>query len=719
MKLFHKIVANTVFSLNILILFLLIFRDQLIFPAWVQMLGRMHPLLLHIPIGILILVVLLTLFQKYFVAEATNSIVLFTLYLAALTSALTALMGLVLSGEGGYSEDLLTGHLISGVATSLLTWTLLLITFHYPEQKKLFYTFLTISVLCLTFAGHLGASLTHGENYVFQPLSQNEETVLIITDSTSLYEAAIYPVFNSKCVSCHNEKKAKGELIMTSIEKFTIGGENGAPWQSGEPDKSLLIKRILLPDEHDDHMPPIGKPQLTEDEINLLHQWIQYGADTKTAWTKFTAQDSLRTLAVKFIQQNQKATETSSLYAFDFASSATIERLNTPFLTVSQFSRSEPALKADFFLREAFDKKKLEELSSVKDQLVTLNLFNMPVTDDDCKVIAQFKNLEKLNLNNTSISGKDFSFLKGLEKLKSLSITGTQAEFESVKTFSSLPELKEVFIWNTKLSSSDIEHLKKEFPDVRWNTGFVPEEKEILRLTPPILVNENPVLEKDETIRLKNNLPGTIIRYTLDGEDPDSITSEIYKEPIPINGFVKLKARAYKESWNSSRVFQQVLFKKGFKPDSAKLTNQPNKDYKGEGITTLIDNKKGSADNYRDIAWLGYREQPFIGSFDFNTAPTITNITISYALNVPGYLLPPASIEVWGGNDKNLILIQKITPKQPDKNEGVRIEVIQIPVGENKFKHYKVIVNPVAKLPAWHPGKGQKGWIFMDEIFFN
>jgi len=30
-----------------------------------------------------------------------------------------------------------------------------------------------------------------------------------------------------------------------------------------------------------------------------------------------------------------------------------------------------------------------------------------------------------------------------------------------------------------------------------------------------------------------------------------------------------------------------------------------------------------------------------------------------------------------------------------------------------------VVVVPVGKLPAWHPGKGDKGWAFVDEIFLN
>ena len=73
---------------------------------------------------------------------------------------------------------------------------------------------------------------------------------------------------------------------MTSLEKLLEGGENGFAFIAGDANKSLMIERILLPEEHDDHMPPAGKPQLTESEIKLLHQWIQSGSRYKNSMDK-------------------------------------------------------------------------------------------------------------------------------------------------------------------------------------------------------------------------------------------------------------------------------------------------------------------------------------------------------------------------------------------------------------------------------------------------
>jgi hypothetical protein len=58
------------------------------------------------------------------------------------------------------------------------------------------------------------------------------------------------------------------------------GGKDGKIIMPGNPDESDMIKRLLLPDESDDHMPPRDKPQPSDKQIALLHWWIENGNDT-------------------------------------------------------------------------------------------------------------------------------------------------------------------------------------------------------------------------------------------------------------------------------------------------------------------------------------------------------------------------------------------------------------------------------------------------------
>ena len=720
MKLFQRILSNLSFFIIVMLLFLLFFQNKVSLPPSLQAVGRMHPLLLHLPIGLLVISFILWIGKKSIDTASFQKIFILVLQVTAFTAALTALMGFFLSREGGYEENILLKHKVLGIITAVLSYTLLLVYQSFPEKKFVFGTMITTSLVAMIAGSHFGSNLTHGEGFVWQPLKSEEDIEEKITDSSSLFTAAIRPILKSKCFFCHNEKKAKGGLIMTTEEKILEGGKNGPIWKSGDALNSHIIQNINLPEEEKKHMPPKGKPQLTPEQVDLLFTWIQSGADMKKTMKEYADNDTLKILAAKFIHLPKE--ETEKTYSFAAASTSTIEKLSGPFCSVFPTSQNSPALQADFFVREKFDRKKLEDLLKVKHQLVVLNLGNMPVTDADMKTINQFTNLEKLILNNSLITNKGLDDIKKLKSLQSLSLAGTQIDKNAATSFSQLDSLKEVFIWNTKISATEAGELQKQNKKVKFDRGYIPDENEILTLTPPVVKNEEFILPDHEAIELKHQVGGVSIRYTTDGSDPDSTTSPIYNGPLTVNGFTMIKAKAIRAGWYSSPIASFTFFKKGMIPANVELINQPNEKYKGNGATTLIDLKKGLAENFNDAAWLGFREQPFAAVFYFDTAQTINSISISYNESVQSYLLPPAEVEIWAGEEKSkLRLLKKAVAIQPTKEEQnvVRVEGLKIDIPQSKYRCYKIIAKNVSKLPSWHPGKGEKAWIFIDEIFFN
>ncbi len=82
--------------------------------------------------------------------------------------------------------------------------------------------------------------------------------------------------------------------------------------------------------------------------------------------------------------------------------------------------------------------------------------------------------------------------------------------------------------------------------------------------------------------------------------------------------------------------------------------------------------------------------------------------------------MPPVFIEVWGGaSEKNMARLSHITPEQPDTLKPSFMRSFDCNFKPTLVSFLKVVAVPVAKLPAWHPSKGQKGWFFTDEIFVN
>jgi hypothetical protein len=90
--------------------------------------------------------------------------------------------------------------------------------------------------------------------------------------------ARVQAVLESKCLECHNPDKVKGDLLMHTAEALLKGGDSGPAVVPGKPDESELIKRMILPGDHDDIMPPKGGP-LPAADIELVKAWIAQGAN--------------------------------------------------------------------------------------------------------------------------------------------------------------------------------------------------------------------------------------------------------------------------------------------------------------------------------------------------------------------------------------------------------------------------------------------------------
>ncbi|HEY1056577.1 MAG TPA: FN3 associated domain-containing protein, partial [Emticicia sp.] len=693
---------------------LLFFEQRVRIPVWISPFGRLHPALLHLPIGFSVILVIFLLFKKEFEPKSFSFFVKLLLIITALTSCLTSLMGFFLSREGGYDARLLQWHKWTGVGVSLFTYAL---TWFYDELSQKTRTLQVLSaggLILFILAGHYGAAITHGENYVFEAFETKTKAPTFSQDS-SLYQAAIMPILEKKCMSCHNDQKVKGELNMASVAKILKGGKHGALWKAGDT-TSLLLQRIYLSEEKKEHMPPKGKEQLTVEEVALLTAWIKEGADMKKAVKNYVPLSKAKALAFKIAGSSG----TEKVYSFPEASEKALTEVNTPFCVVAPLATGSPALEAEFFVSRKFDRKSLENLSKVQEQLVELSLAKMPVKDEDITLIAKFPNLEKLNLNQTDITGATLDQLAQCKHLSSVALSGTKISKEKMQKLMALPALSEVFVWNTALDSVAIQELSKKYPKVAIDAGYKSNPNEILKLNPPILVNEEFILKKNAPIELKHTLKNVHIHYTLDGKDPDSTTQTIYTKPLVAENYTRIKAMATKDGWRASGKVDYTFFKSSFVADTAILLSEANERYRGKGAKNLIDLKKGPNDNHGDAAWLGYQNKDFVSLVEFKKPEPLTMVTISYLQKIGSHIMPPATVEIWGGNSEaDLKKLQKVTPEQPVKGDGMANLGINVPIKSGSYKVLKVIVKPLPKLPKWHSDKGKPGWFFVDEILFN
>ena len=104
----------------------------------------------------------------------------------------------------------------------------------------------------------------------------------------------------------------------------------------------------------------------------------------------------------------------------------------------------------------------------------------------------------------------------------------------------------------------------------------------------------------------------------------------------------------------------------------------------------------------------------------FHKPVETSSITLSMLQQIGAWIFPPLEVQVWGGIDKNhLKLLNTTKPLQPTKESGTENLAIKCSFATINVSYIKLLVTPVRKLPAWHDGKGQKAWAFVDEVFVN
>lgn len=704
---------NILLALNCLLLSFLFLSNQVQVPQWLHVAGRLHPAILHFPIALLFVSAAWELGIK----DQANPLRIPTgnalLWWSGLTAAVTALAGFFLSKEGGYEEQALLYHQWTGAAVSLMAfgWYAFRDTLRLSRVKTAIPA--AFVLLGAVVAGHLGGNLTHGEGYLFAPLQKEEKATSVSFEQAEIYTHLVKPIFDAKCMSCHNSSKAKGELVMETPETLLKGGKNGKLWDLNAPELGLLLQRLHLNPDEKEHMPPKGKPQLTDAEIKILALWIKNGADFKKKISDLPENDSLRLLAAPFF----KTTEPD--FTFAAADPSAVQKLNTEYRVIYPISLGSPALAVDFFGRSFFKSEQIKELQTLKNQIVSLNLNRMPVKDEDLSEMAAFTQLRTLNLASTAITGATLGALKPLTELRKLSLSGTNITAAHLQALQGMPHLTDLYVWNTGILESDLPVLHQQFPGVRIENGFKGDTV-VAQLNAPVIAVEKSVFKEFVNVKVKNYIKGAVIRYTLDGSVPDSLHSPICPDDsLKIDRTAVLTTKAFLPGWISSPVAVQSFYKIGFLPDSVRFVQGPDAQYKGSGTSTLFDRATGET-NFRTPEWLGFRFNPMEALLYFRTPTTLSSVSLSSLVEIGSYIMPAATVEVWGGpSEKQLSLLKRLNPVQPTQSEVGYRNGITCAFAPQKVSVIKLIVRPVGKLPNWHPGKGDKGWVFLDEVFLN
>ena len=420
--------------------------------------------------------------------------------ISAIVSCIT---GYILSLTGDYDESTVNLHQWMGISVALVST----ITYFLYKKKSLRKWQLPLAfllVLLIFITGHLGGSLTHGSDYLTQPLEDlfsNDSTAIIKrkpipnVQEAFVYADMIQPIFQVKCYLCHGKTKQKGKLRLDDSVSIMKGGKDGVVIISNKSAESELMKRIMLPSEDEHHMAPKEKSQLSENEIALLKWWIDNGVNFSKKVKQISQPEKIKAalLALQNSNEEQKPDLDVPQTPVERADEPAIKKLKDKGVVVIPVAQNNNYLSANFVTATNISNKEISLLVPLKKQLVWLNLNNTHVNDSAISILIQCDNITKLELANTNISDSGLSQLKVLKQLRTLNLVGTKITVAGLRQLKELKNLQSLYLYQTNINKEDWTEIKKIFPKTSIDSGgyivpLLPEDTVIVK-PPPIKNN--------------------------------------------------------------------------------------------------------------------------------------------------------------------------------------------------------------------------------------
>lgn len=457
---------------------------------WSLFFGRFHPLLVHLPIGMLMIAFILEGLSKVKRLAFLSAAVLPVMIFGALSAVLSCIAGYLLSLSGGYEDDALALHQWLGIGVAVIS-VLLCVLHRYVVLKKLWFPLSGLMIILLSAAGHYGGSLTHGDDYLTAALpGRQPRQAAAITNiaEAKVYDELVKPILEQKCYSCHNAQKLKGGLRLDGKEHILKGGENGPVLKDSLPEASELYKRLILPEHDDKRMPPKGKPQLTPQQVEILYWWIAQGASTTATVKELTKSPRIQ-LVLEAMQPSGATADhpfipDASPGAVNDKDREALEALGVKVMPVAAGSNY---VMINCVNASGFSNKDAALLLPLKSQIAWLKLTGTQIGDSALQVLAKLPQLTRLHLEYTTVTDAGLSALAGCKQLRYLSLVGTKVSEKGVMALKQNKALRELFIYNTAVPSSTISQLQKALPEAKIDTGGY----------------RMPVLETDTTVYTK------------------------------------------------------------------------------------------------------------------------------------------------------------------------------------------------------------------------
>ncbi len=457
---------------------------------WLVLTGRLHPVVVHLPVGILFLAGLfemLTIHRRFRYLASMLPLIWLTGCAFAVIACVT---GLLLSDEGGYDDSLLVTHQWLGISVAVISAAGYWVRSRTGANKILRAIVPGAMMILIMITGHYGGSLTHGDDYLTEPLATIfglpadeeqlpplERRAIASTEDAIIYDDVVYPILYDKCIKCHHAGKRKGKLNLADYEEMLAGGKSGETLVPGSPMTSQLYKRIILPEDDRKHMPPKGKPQLSKAETDILYWWISEARASATLRLgDVRDSEKIQTAMASWYEEDQNEAEASDPdplpdIALQEIPVNLIESLEESGFVVSRVIQDRPFVSVNCVNIPGLTDAGMEMLLPIREHILWLNASDTKITNFGMTAIGRMSNLLRLNIANTAVSDEGLSQIHNLSGLRNLNLVGTEVSDDAVSVLEKMTSLKTLYLWKSNISTRGVDHLRSALPNTLVNAG--------------------------------------------------------------------------------------------------------------------------------------------------------------------------------------------------------------------------------------------------------
>ena len=215
-------------------------------------------------------------------------------------------------------------------------------------------------------------------------------------------------------------------------------------------------------------------------------------------------------------------------------------------------------------------------------------------------------------------------------------------------------------------------------------------------------------------VRLSSDSKTATIYYTLDGTEPTP-QSRHYTGPIELHQTATLKAVA-SEGGEPGAESSEARFTKCLKVQRLLFEKPCSVKYPGHGDATIIDGQRGSLD-FHGEDWLGFNGDDVIATLDLGTAKVVQKISAGFLQQQGSWVFLPTEVRFFVSGDGVIWNDVGNQTAAVEQTEDVVVKDFSCKLKSVPVRFVKVTAKNIGTCPPWHPGAGDKAWLFVDEVF--